>query len=261
VHARRFLGAGAVALVTLLSLTPPAGAKLGLRVRASIDGRSLSSSSSAHPIRLHPDRPTILELTVTNDGDGPEIVQTVRLEGRVIGLTFYAYDTAVGLSVAPGTTEERRYSLDLSGLKGQATGLIPSHLKLLDQARHELASQSTLVDVRGSWHSVYGWFGFGIAVITGVLLLSALLALARHRLSPNRFARGLQFLAPGVGLGLTLVFGLSVARVFAPRAGTWVTILLICAAAFFLGGFLTPAPEEGEGDDFEDLLAQARPAT
>ena len=260
-HARRLVVSSVVALVTMMSLTPPAGAKLGLRAQASIDGRLLASSSSAHPIRLHPSRPTLLELRVSNDGDGPEIIQTVRLEGRVIGLTFYAYDTTVGLSVAPGTTETRRYSLDLSGLKGQATGLIPSKLKLLDRNRHELASRSTLVDVRGSWHSVYGWFGFGIAVITGVLLLGALLALARHRLSANRFARGLQFLAPGAGVGLTLVFGLSVARVFAPRAGTWITILLISAAAFFLAGFLTPAPEEGEGDEFEDILAQAQPAT
>jgi hypothetical protein len=248
-------------MATMVSLTPPAGAKTGLTMRASVDGRSLSSASSAHPIRLYPDRPTILELRVSNNGDGPEIIQTLRLEGRVIGLTFYAYDTAVGLSVAPGTTETRRYSLDLSGLKGQATGLIPSGLKLLDRSRHELASQSTVVDVRGSWHSVYGWFGFGVAVITAILLLGVLLALARHRLSPNRFVRGLQFLAPGVGVGLTLVIGLSVARVFAPQAGTWVTIVVICAAAFFVGGFLTPAPEEGEGDQFEDILAQAQPAT
>jgi hypothetical protein len=261
VPARRVLVSGAVVLAAVLSLAPPASAKTGLSVRASIDGRALAGSSSAHPIRLHATRPTLLQLRVTNDGDGPEIIQTLRLEGRVIGLTFFAHDTAVGLSVAPGTTETRRYSLDLSSLEGQATGLIPTDLKLLDRGRHELASQSTLVDVRGSWHSVYGWFGFGVAVITGILLLGALLALARHRLSPNRFTRGLQFLAPGVGLGLTLVIGLSVARVFAPRAGTWVTIVVICAAAFFLAGFLTPAPEEGEGDEFEDILAEAQPAT
>ena len=49
----------------------------------------------------------------------------------------------------------------------------------------------------------------------------------------NRFRRGLYFLVPGLGVGLVLVFTLSVTRVFVPSASHWIPLVVISGVIFF----------------------------
>ena len=73
-------------------------------------------------------------------------------------------------------------------------------------------------------------------------VLTAVLALARHRLSPHRWNRGFRFLLLGLGLGLSLIFAFSVARALVPHPSTCARIMIISTAALFVLGSLTPRP-------------------
>jgi hypothetical protein len=222
----------------------PAVAATPVSFTARIDGRPLSQATDRHPLRLDPKRPSALELTVTNRSSQALQVRTIRLAGTVIGLTFFGYETTVGVNVVAGATVTRQFSLELAGLSGQATGLLPASVTLLDQQRHELASHSLVVDVRGSIWSVYGVFGLALVVVTALSIGGALLALSRNQLPLNRWRRGLRFLPGGIGIGLSVVFTLSAVRVFVARSGRWVPIVLVAAAVLFAVGYLTPADEE-----------------
>lgn len=254
----------AMSLLLGAALVAGAASSAGAQVvvDAEIDGNPLVSSTETDPIELDPNAESVLAVMVDNRGEGPVTVRTVRLEGRVVGLTFFAYDTAVGLTVEPGEQGSRRFSLDLRGLDGQATGLIPGAVKLLDDDRREVASVSGVVDVRGSLRSVYGMFGIGVAVLTLISFGGCLVGLARHRLHPNRWRRALRFATPGVGLGLLLNFTLSATGVFVPAVGRSLTIVVISAAVLFGLGYLTPAPDLRSEDDLaeEELERVGLPA-
>jgi hypothetical protein len=172
-----------------------------------------------------------------------------------MGLTFFSYDTRIGIEVPAGGHATRRYPLDLVGLRGQATGLIPARVVALDAGHDPVASQDLVVDVRGSSRSVYGAFGLAVAAFTGLSLAGALLALARHRLSPNRWRRAVRFTWPGIGIGLLLVFTLSAFRVFVPLPHRWVPIVVTSTITLFVLGYLTPTPddpdEQGDPDEGE----------
>ncbi len=241
----------AAAVAVLFSLLPalPAEAASAVEVRASVNGRALADSSDTEPIRLEPDRLGTLEVAITNRGDADVTVRTVRLEGRVMGLTFFSYDTFVGIDVPAGSNVTRRLELDLGALEGQAIGLIPSAVKLLDREREELGSEGFIADVRGSMISVYGLFGLSLLALTVLTLLTGLWALARHTLSPNRWVRGFRFLIPGLGAGLVGVFTVSALRIFAPRAAQWVPIMVVCAVLFFALGYFSPGPGDEEDDE------------
>jgi hypothetical protein len=114
-----------------------------------------------------------------------------------------------------------------------------------------LAQENGVTDVRGSLRSVYGLFGLGVAFLTALSFLGALVGLARHRLPQNRWRRGLRFLTPGLGLGLVINFTLSATRVFVPEIGRWLAITFTCAVLFFVLGYLTPTPDLVE-DDLEE---------
>lgn len=241
--ARRILLAFAVALVSLAALPVPAGASDHVTLVAGVSGQDMAAADENDPLTLQPGRPLPIELAITNRGTAPIQVRTVRLAGKVIGLTFFGYETTVSISVPPSATVTRQFSLDLAGLAGQAVGLLPASISLLDPDRNELASETLIVDVRGSLRSVYGFFGVAIVVLTGVSLAGAFLALARHRLPANRWRRAQRFLPGGIGLGLAFVFVFSVLRVFAPQASRWVPILLVLSAGLFAVGYFTPTPE------------------
>jgi len=228
-----------------------------VRLTTRIDGAPISSATESHPIRLDPKRPAAVSLEVINGTPSPVEIRVVRLEGSVLGLTFFAYETSTALSVGPGATETLRFLLDMGDLKGQAAGLVVGSVSLLDAKRRPIASEGTTYDVRGSLRSVYGVFGVAVASLTIAAFALALLALARQRLPENRFRRALRFLTPGVGLGLSLVFTLSALRVFVPRAGRWVPIVLTSAIVLFALGYLTPSPEDEELDD-DDLGDSSR---
>jgi hypothetical protein len=92
----------------------------------------------------------VVGVAVTNTGDEPLVVRSVRLRSEVFGLTFLAYETRVDMQVAPGETAERSFQLELLGLKGQATGLLPARIELLDAERNATATVPLAIDVQGS---------------------------------------------------------------------------------------------------------------
>jgi hypothetical protein len=229
--------------------THPTGA---VTLSATIDGHSLAASSASHPIKLNPNSPAVVDVKVENRTAHTVTVQTVDLEGRVAELTFFQFDTSVDLVAHPGQTSKLVFRLDLGGLGGQATGLFPSALTLLSPTRSKVASQSLVVDVRGSLGSVYGLFGIVLLVLTALAFASSLVALARRRLSPNRWLRATRMLTPGIGLGLVFVFALSAFRVLLPSNAHGVEAIVAFGAVFFVLGYLTPAPESEDIDDLDD---------
>jgi hypothetical protein len=246
--------AWAAAAVVSFAIVPSAlAASPQVNVIARINGQAVSTSSGDHPIRLDPHHAAAVELTVDDTGAAPVTVHRVQLSGRVVGLTFYSFDTAVALTVQPGATATLRYSLDLTGLAGQATGLIGGSVTVFDDHGHQLAQQDTVTDVRGSFWSVYGLFGFALLLLTILAILDTTIALARHRMPPNRWRRGLRFLTPGIGLGLVLAFTLSAVRVWVPSTARWLLLAACFAVAFFVLGYLTPTPVD-ERDVAEDDL-------
>jgi hypothetical protein len=244
-------GLAVLGLATLVALmfASPARAVSGVSISARLNGIDVSKSTERHPIKLDPKRPATLDLVIRNEGDDPLEAKTVRLEGRVLGLTFYAYDTTISVQVSAHATETRKYTLDLAGLEGQAIGLIPSRVLLLDPDRHVIAERNVIVDVRGSLRSVYGTFGLAVAMVTALSIAGTFVALARNRLHPNRWRRALRFLVPGLGVGLVLVFSLSAFRVLAPLPSRWWPCLVGPALVFFVLGYLTPTPDSGQDED------------
>ena len=223
-----------------------AGAANTVTAAFTVNGKSVAHSSGSNPVKLNPGAPALVGVTVTNDGSSPITVNSVALSGQALDITFFDFETETGLQVAPGATVTQQYTLDLAPLNGQGDGLIPASLHLLDPNRHVLASQSFTADVRGRTTSLFGLFAIEITVFTGLLFAGAILALARGKLHENRFRRGLRFMWPGVGLGLVIVFAFAILRIFVPSPGHWLPIVLICAAAGFAVGYVTPNPANDE---------------
>jgi len=224
---RRVIAAGvALGLSTVFLGALPASAASGqLAVTASIDGQEIGGAT----VPVNPAKPVKLVVTANNSGASTVRVRSVKLSGVALALTFYSYDT-------------RTFILDLGDLAGQATGLLPSSVELLDGQRATLGEATTVADVRGSFWSVYGVFGLAMLVLTILAWLTALLALARHRLPPNRGRRGLRFLPAGFGTGLVAVITLSVLRLVPPEPAIEIPVVLGAAAIAFLLGYLTPHP-------------------
>ncbi|PWW65910.1 hypothetical protein [Actinokineospora spheciospongiae] len=237
----RFVGT-AVALVTVLAsgATPAAaqGSDDPLRVVVTVDGEDITGRT----VTFDPARPVEVSLTVRNPGAAKQEVRLVRITGVALALTFFSYDTTVPFEVPSRGQVTRTFPLDVRDLDGQAIGLLPTTVALLSEDRVELASSDTVVDVRGSFWSVYGVFGVALLVLTALAWTGALLALARHRLSANRFRRALRFLPAGVGTGLVAVVTLSVLRLVPPEPEVEIPIVLGAAVIGLLLGFLTPHP-------------------
>ena len=87
----------------------------GIGLSARINDVPVESTSDARPLPLQPRRNVEMIVTVTNRGSAAVEVHDVRLEGTVIGLTFFRYDTAVFVPLPPGQTESRHIQLDVRG--------------------------------------------------------------------------------------------------------------------------------------------------
>ncbi|WP_231949741.1 AzlD domain-containing protein [Alloactinosynnema sp. L-07] len=235
--------AAAVALVTaaLLLGASPAVAQDGddpLRVTVTLDGRDITGRT----VELDPAKTAELTITATNPGSKAQKVRLVRVSGVALALTFFAYDTTLPFEVPARGRTSRTFPLDVRDLKGQAIGLLPTSVTLLDEERNVLGGVETVADVKGSFWSVYGVFGLAMLVLTALTWATALVALARHRLSPNRFRRALRFLPAGIGTGLVAVVTLSVLRLVPPEVEVEIPIVLGAAAIAMVLGFLTPHP-------------------
>ncbi len=217
-----------------------------------IDERDISTADANDPMRLRPLDGVVLAVDVTTNGTRPIEVRNVKFHSRVLGLAFFTYSTRVDLTVAAGATGSRTFALDLYDLGGQATGLLPAEVSLLDAERNTIADRPLTVDVRGKLLSVYGVFGLAIAAITGLLFLALILRLVSGRLPDNRLSRAWRFMLPGLGLGLTATLTASVLRVFVPSAKTSILMLIIGAAVGFVAGYLSPQPGDSGDEDVLD---------
>ncbi|KDN20601.1 hypothetical protein [Amycolatopsis rifamycinica] len=223
----------------LLGAAPPAVAEsASLRLQVSIDQRPIEDAT----VPIDPANQVELQVVATNPGTAPVKVRSVRLSGVALALTFFAYDTTAPFEVPARGSVSRTFVLDLGDLAGQATGLLPSSVELLDGGRVTLGEATTVADVRGSFWSVYGVFGLAMLALTILAWVTALLALARHRLAPNRWRRGVRFLPAGFGTGLVAVISLSVLRLVPPEPAIEIPVVLGAAAIAFLLGYLTPHP-------------------
>lgn len=252
----------AVVVVILAALgfqAPATAAAEGAQMSATINGQDVAGAGQDNPVRLDPNTEAQVSITLTNGSAEPLNVAATDLTGHVLGLSFFEYHTSVAVTVAPGATQTIAYALDLSGLDGQATGLINGTLRVLGDGGADIAGLPTVIDVRGSLVSVYGLFGLAIAVLTVLAIVDTALALARHRLPANRWRRGMRFLTPGVGIGLVLVFTLSAVRVWVPTADKWLLVAAGFAIGFFLVGYFTPTPV-AEEDEEELALEDAEDA-
>ena len=248
-----------VVLAAIGLRAPVAGAAAsGVALSAVVNGQPAVTSSDANPTQLYPSRLAQVRITVSNHGASTVDISSVRLEGQVLALPLFSYDTAVDLVVPAGHTRSLTFPVSMSGVGSQATGLVVATLTLLGPNGDEVASQALVTKVHGSLHSLYGLFGLAVLVLTASSLGLALLAMARHTLSQNRWLRGTRFLIPGFGIGLVLTFTLAALNVFTAGPGHWLPLLIVTSAAGFAVGYLTPAPNEEEFDDYDDdvLLAQ-----
>jgi hypothetical protein len=221
-------------------------------VAASVTVNGHNPSDRSEPVRLRPDEPVDVVITLTNHGGAPVSVKQVELTGRVLGLSFFTYATSVDFTVQPGSRDTLRYRLDLTGLHGQATGLMGGLLTIRGPTGDPIASIPMVTDVRGSVLSVYGLFGIALLVLTVLALVDAAFSVARHRLSANRWKRGLRLLAPGIGVGMVLMFSASVARLWVPDSGRWLLLASLTASAFFAIGYFAPVVDHDGMDDADD---------
>ena len=226
-------------------------------VRIVVNGQPAATSSDAHPVRLDPTRPARVHVTVTA-GTSKLRISTVRFQGDVMALPLFSYDSAVSLVVPAHATRSLTFAVSLTGIGNEATGLVDASFTLLSTGGAAIASQSAVTDVHGSLVSLYGLFGLAVLLLTVTSLLFGLVSLARHQLPQNRWRRAVRFFIPGFGVGLVLIFTMSALGVFDPGPSHWLPLLLVPGAVGLLGGYLTPAPDEEEFDDYDPdvLIAQ-----
>jgi len=256
---RPFVLVVVVGLITLVLWSPAASAASGsLHIAITVSGQPAASSSDAHPAELYPNHPTQVGVTVINTGTSTVNVSTVRFEGRVLSLPLFSYDSAVNLSVAPHAAQSLTFPINMNGIGGLATGLIIATVTLIGPDGYSVASQTVVTKVHGSLISIYGLFALAVLALTISSLVLALIMLVRHRLPQNRWLRAIRFFVPGFGIGLVLTFTMAASGLFAPDPGHWLALLVVPSAAGLAAGFLTPAPDEEEFDDYDEdvLLAQ-----
>ncbi|MBP2325286.1 hypothetical protein JOF56_005671 [Kibdelosporangium banguiense] len=236
---RRVVAAGVVfAFSAVLFGATPAAAAEPLSVEITLDGKEVTGNT----VTIEPNRPAELTVTAVNQSDKLVAIRSVRVSGVALALTFFAYDTTVPFEVPPGQTVTRTLVMDFADLEGQAIGLLPTTIDIVNTDRDVVGTASTVVDVRGSLWSVYGVFGLAMLGLTALLWAGALFALARHKLSPNRWRRALRFLPGGIGAGLVAVVTLSVLRLVPPAPAVEIPLILVAAAIGLILGYLTPHP-------------------
>ncbi len=222
--------------VLLFPAASSARAADGVELQVTVAGQSLGSGD------LTLDAGSVVRVVVgmrnLTRSDLP--VDSVRLSGTVLGLTFFDYDTRVRTTVPARGSANWTVDLDIRDLDGRATGLLPIEVAIRDTDLRTVASAGGTANVRGSLFSIYGLFGLGLLVLMGLLWAVALLPLGRHAAPATWWQRGLRFVPAGGAVGLFGVFALSATRLVPPTTMTDVTLTLVAAAACFAAGALLP---------------------
>jgi len=247
-----------VVLTTPTAAAADDGGGGDLTVTVRINDRDVSGQTVA----LTPDEPLELTITAENSGTEARSVRLIRVSGVALALRFFAYDTTLPFQVPARGRVTRTFPLDVRDLDGQAVGLLPTSIELLTEDRTVLGSAETVADVRGSLWSVYGVFGLAMLGLTVLAWAGALMALARNKLSANRFRRALRFLPAGVGTGLVAVVSLSVLRLVAPAPAVEIPVVIGAALIAVVLGFLTPhpSPEAAADRDEQTMRTEYLPA-
>lgn len=201
------------------------------RLSVSIDGRPLDGD-----VVLDAAAATRLVVGVENLGGSALDVDSVRLRGMVLGLTFFDYDTRVRTTVPARGTANWTVDLDLRDIAGRATGLVPIRVEIRDTDLDTVVARDGKAQVHGSLLSTYGLLGLGLLVLAGLLLAAAVLSPGASKL------RGLRFVPAGCVLGLLVVFALSAMRLLAPSPPTDLAITLGMTLLAVVAGSRLHAP-------------------
>lgn len=212
---------------------------VALTVTVAVGGRPIDDRA----VPIDPNQPVALLITAANNGQSAQHVRTVRFSGGVLGLSFFGYDTTVPFDVAPHESATRTLVLDLGDLRGQAIGLMPATVDLLDEGGSSLGSVDTVTDVRGSIVSLYGALGLVLLVFAAAAWTSAVRALARRERQESRGRAVLRFLPAGIGTGLLAVVWLSVFRLVAPEPFTALGMVLVGVLAGLIAASIAVRPE------------------
>ncbi|MEZ5227717.1 MAG: hypothetical protein R2710_13900 [Acidimicrobiales bacterium] len=235
-------------------------------VDATIDSLSIADASPSNPLPLDPREESTLALTLDNTTDRPVAVERVRVEGELLGLNFLTYDVRVRLTLEPGETRQLDVPLDFFELERQANGYLRSYVRIYDDSGGRVGGQSFALDIKGDSTSMMVLFSIGLFAITAATAALNMRDLRRGQLPEQRFARGVRFFVPGLGLGLMLSVAFSVFRIFPLPATSWVPLTVVPAlAGFFIGYAVIPGPDDTapienlDDLDDEELLEALRP--
>ncbi|ABW13135.1 hypothetical protein Franean1_3740 [Parafrankia sp. EAN1pec] len=214
------------------------------RLSVTIDGRPLDGD-----VILDASAATRLVVGLENLGRSALEVDSVRLSGTVLGLTFFDYDTRVRTTVPARGAATWTVDLDLRDLARRASGSLPVRVEIRDTDLATVAAANGHADVRGSLFSTYGLFILGMFTLAGLLLAAALLAARRNAPAPAPWRRGLRLVPAGTAAGLFLVLVLSAAHLTTPSTPTDLAITLCTALITFGIGRVLPARTPPGGAD------------
>ncbi|KPM52295.1 hypothetical protein ACG83_28230 [Frankia sp. R43] len=234
--------------VTSLGVFPAAAARAGgdntARLSVTIDGQPLDGD-----VVLDLSAATQLVVGVENLGGSALEIDSVRLRGAVLGLTFFDYDTRVRTTVPARGEATWTVDLDLRDLAGRASGLMPIRVEIRDGDLAVAAVRDGRARIHGSLLSTYGLFGLGLLMLAALLAAAAVLSLGRNPLPAPSSRRGLRFVPAGCVGGLFGVFALSALRLVTPSPPTDFAITLGATLIVFGIGRQLPAARPRRADE------------
>ena len=260
---RRLAAMGALSLMGVpvaMAAATPVAAQQTPRVTfvAILDDQDLSLSSTGDPIVLDPDESSLLTLTMRNNTDATITVRNVQLRGGAFGVTLLAYNVTINADIAARDETRVEVPVDFVELGQQASGLLPSSIRLQDTERNLLGKRSFTLDVRSSATSLTALLTLVVAIATAASIVVIWIAVGRRRLPHSRWRRGLRFGLVGAGSGVSATLILAQLLLVTPAGKVWVPLLVVPAGAAFLLGWFSPGPlaDDDEENVIEDWMRQ-----
>jgi hypothetical protein len=203
-----------VLALLLTSCSSPDTTATDVRMSVQVDG-----------VRLGPDAPAFVPredsavfLSVRNGGQDAVHAKALRLTGDVLGVGLFTHETRLTVSAGPGEQVSQSFSADLDALGAHATGLVDVEFQLVGVDGRALASEESLVELRGSPVSPHALAGLAVLVLTVLSWLAT--ALTRLRTGPRHrsWRDAAAFLPAGVATGLLVVITLPVLGLLVPAS-------------------------------------------